>query len=477
VSARAAIFQGPVGLRARGLAATGWLAAVLAASVATALIAYHLSALDALAAVVGIGVVALVLYEPVIGIALALLLVPAETLNVSVGGAFALTPAKALFLLTGFSCGMRLLFGARSLRVHRAHVAFACFLVVLAAGLLVAVDTFVTLKILIDWGAFLCISVQASRLDSRRGLALARLLVLSAAILSAIEIATTGNQTLVDAGAAAVNRGTAAFANSNLLAFYLVLALGPAIVLATRELRPISLLYGAAAALDAVGIAFTLTRSALIAMVLVLVALLWWAPFRRIGAVVLVALLVAALLDPKVFTRSRELNIVSTRVATVEHFSSTAGDRIQIWSTAERIIADHPFIGIGEGNFPTVSSTRYGLIDVEVAPPTVYEHAHDVMLTIAAETGLFGAALFLWFVLEAAGCALAALRRLRGRPELGLVVGLAASLFGEAVVSTVDYPIGNDVVMATTLLEVGLLIALAGLQRRSGSERTASAAV
>jgi O-antigen ligase len=434
---------------------------VLLVSVADALISYHLSAPDALAAIIGVSLVILVFYEPVAGIALALLLVPAETLNVSVGGAFALTPAKALFLITGASCGVRLLFAAAPTRPHRAHLAFAAFLLIGATGLMVAVDTFTTLKILIDWTAFLCISIHASRLDGRRVLLLLRLLAVSAAMLAAIEIATTGNQTLVDAGAAAINRGTAAFSDANLLAFYLVLALGPAIVLATRSLRLTSWLYAAMAALDAVGIVFTLTRSAIIAMVVVLLGLLWWAPFRRIGALVVVGLLVLALLDPHLFTRSRELNLVSTRVATVEHFSSSAGDRIQIWGAAERIIANHPFIGIGEGNFPTVSSTRYGLLDVEVEPPTVYEHAHDVVLTVAAETGILGAALFLWFIIEAAATGAQALRRLRGRPEFGIALGLTASLFGEAVVSTVDYPIGNDVVMATTLLMVGLLIAVA----------------
>jgi O-antigen ligase len=442
--------------------------AVAGLAAATTLLAYRTSPLLPLAVVFGLAVVVLVFTKPVLGIALGLLAVPLDKVSLSVGGAFALTPAKALLLLAGAACALRIALERTTIPVHRAHFAFAGLLVVAAAGLAVAHGTFVTLKTVVDWTAFLCISIQASRLDSKTALLLLTVLVLSAGALGIIEIATTGNQTLVNGGAEVVNRGTAAFSNANLLSFYLVLALGPAIVLATRSFGWMSVAFAVAAGLVAAGIVLSLTRSALIGMAVALFVLLWWPPFRRIGALVLGVVLVAVIANPRVLTQSKELNIVTTRLGTIQHFSSTSGDRLRVWATAEHIIVDHPFVGIGEGNFSAVSSTSYGLLDTSIRPPSSFEHAHDVPLTIAAETGLIGLALFLWFVVETGRAGLAALSRWKGRPEFGLAIALIASLTGEAVLSTVDYPINNDVVMAATMLEVGLVIALSRWDTATG---------
>jgi O-antigen ligase len=65
-----------------------------------------------------------------------------------------------------------------------------------------------------------------------------------------------------------------------------------------------------------------------------------------------------------------------------------AGARIEVWRAALLVFSNHPFIGIGWMNFaellPSVIDWRYGL----------GMHAHDIYLSILAETGLIGFILF-----------------------------------------------------------------------------------
>jgi len=56
--------------------------------------------------------------------------------------------------------------------------------------------------------------------------------------------------------------------------------------------------------------------------------------------------------------------------------------RIETWKKAEKIIAEHPFLGVGIGNYA-----------LEINPKADYRdpiYAHSLYLDIAAETGLFG---------------------------------------------------------------------------------------
>jgi len=129
-------------------------------------------------------------------------------------------------------------------------------------------------------------------------------------------------------------------------------------------------------------------------------------------------------------------------------------------SATERVIADNPVLGVGEGNFPGASSAQ-GLIDVGGVP---YDHAHNVFLTIAAETGMLGLVFFLAFL---GGTVQAGVRALRARTaeHYPLALAVVASLIGLLVVSLSEYPPRTNVLMATLLVEIGALVALA---RRAG---------
>jgi O-antigen ligase len=84
---------------------------------------------------------------------------------------------------------------------------------------------------------------------------------------------------------------------------------------------------------------------------------------------------------------------------------SAASGRMPIWRAAANIVRDHPWLGVGPGNY-TVA-----MLDGGYAEKFLYqvegrysgaEQAHNLLIHVAAETGVFGAlfllALFLWLV-------------------------------------------------------------------------------
>lgn len=100
-------------------------------------------------------------------------------------------------------------------------------------------------------------------------------------------------------------------------------------------------------------------------------------------------------------------------------------DRITLWETALRVFRDHPLIGVGLGNFPRVEP-----LYVPVDNPAGRSSPHNLVFSLAAETGLAGLAAFTWLLLPALQQARTLWRA--GRPmHLGLIAALVALLVGE----------------------------------------------
>ncbi len=96
---------------------------------------------------------------------------------------------------------------------------------------------------------------------------------------------------------------------------------------------------------------------------------------------------------------------LTTTVTTSARPWSLSSGRVQIWVAAASVVRDHPWLGVGPGNYTTAM-----LMD-GYAEKFLYqvggrfsgaEQAHNLLLHVAAETGVFGAmfllALFLWLV-------------------------------------------------------------------------------
>jgi O-antigen ligase len=432
----------------------GAVAAVAAAAGVQVLLAYKTSPAFALAAPAALAVVCVIALRPLLGVYLGILAVPAELLNLQFGS-FGLTPSEGILLTTAGIIVARQLFAERIGRPHAAHVAFALGLVITALGLLIAVDTYVVLKILVMWTSFLIVSLLVSAQPPKE---IERVLVcvaIAGAVLSVEALAGHGPQELLGGGAEATGRATGSFTHPNQLAFFLVLAIPPALMLGARGPHALRLPMLGCAGLSITGLLLTLTRGAIIGAVASLLVLLWWPPFRRAAGALLLLALVFAAVNANALRHSREVSLVTTRLETVTHGEAQSNPRIRIWKTTPRIIADHPLLGVGAGNYYAYS-LAYGLS--EDGEP--YEHAHNVPLTVAAELGVVGLALLLWFFAAVGRAAWRAVRDTRA-PQFPLALGVTAALTGLLVNSMTDYPPGANLIMATIMIEVGVLVALA----------------
>ena len=129
-------------------------------------------------------------------------------------------------------------------------------------------------------------------------------------------------------------------------------------------------------------------------------------------------------------------------------------ERLAHWQAAERMFSEHPWLGVGIGNYepvyPAYRLPRW---------PEPLGHAHNYYLNIAAETGLFGALAYVLFWAGAAWQAWQARRR-----SAGIWRGLALGVLGVIAHLSVHNLFDNLYVQGIYLqiaLWLGLIIPLA----------------
>lgn len=149
------------------------------------------------------------------------------------------------------------------------------------------------------------------------------------------------------------------------------------------------------AAASLVGI-LTLTRNrgGVVGLAAAGVALLALAPSWRTRALAVLALAAALALPlshQEYRGRFEELWAGGVR-------SGSAGERLDLWDTAGRMVRDHPWSGVGPGNFPS----RVQLY----RPDLARLGAHNTVIAMFAETGVIGGTLFV--LLFGSGLVLAA---------------------------------------------------------------------
>jgi O-antigen ligase len=446
----------------------GLVAGAAAASALFVLVAYVASPMIALALAVAAVGAAVVLTNPMAGIYAALLAVVAEPLNLT-AGAVGLSAAEAVLLATAASVALHLVAGSVRRRVDPAHAAFGALVLVAATGAFFAVDVAIVGKIVLMWSVFLVLSVYVAGAEEHQVRRLAAAIVASCAALGLFAVLGAGDLQSREGGQGAEGRASGAFNHPNLLAQYLVLGLPLAIVAAVEargRWRPVAL---AAAALIAIALLLTLTRAAIIGGAVGVLALMVWPRFRRAAAIGLCVVMAGLPLGLSAVTQSRDAQIIRTRLSTVGAETET-NPRLRIYERAPSMLADRPLLGVGIGNF-YVWSPLYGMRD---KGGFVFEHAHNVALTIALETGLIGLAALVAFVWRMAAVCLRVVRQ-RAGPLHGIGVGVVAGFASIATVSLTDYPLRSNPVTAVLLLEVGLLLAVARLSAGRTSERGAGA--
>ncbi|MGZ4022519.1 MAG: O-antigen ligase family protein [Flavisolibacter sp.] len=109
--------------------------------------------------------------------------------------------------------------------------------------------------------------------------------------------------------------------------------------------------------------------------------------------------------------------------------SSTASERLVIWGKTLQLIDDHKILGVGPGNWK-IGIEAYGNKGlVNEYGNYVLDHAHNIYLQIAGETGIPGLILFLAFLMLIIIAGFSALKRVEENKKILLILmlcGLAA---------------------------------------------------
>ena len=453
----------------RVLAAAAALALLL--SVVWTLLSYLSSPLLATAFFGGIALFVAIARHPMAGVYAGLLSIPLERFELSFGGEADVTPTAVLFLITGGIAAVHLLASARKQELSLAYLAFGSMLVVTALGLLVTPNGLVTLQILVQWAAYLAISMYVAQTGEEQIRRVIGCLAFSGGVLGAISLLTARPQQVLEGGQAATNRAEASFQHPAVLAFFLILALPPTLALAFKGralLRPVLI---GAAALCTAGIILSLTRGAILGATAALLVLLFWPPFRRTIAVLLVGVALYAAFNYETLEQSPQLRVLGERLQTITQLQgSRQNQRVYIWSETPRVIIENPFLGVGAGAYGEVTPT-YGIVG---PGGRSFAHAHNLFLTIAAEQGLIALALFVAFFAVVAATGVRFITRHSRSPLFPYGLAFTAALAGFFVSSIPDYPPDTLVVMAVFMIVVGALIAIdRQIRARKGERRAA----
>jgi putative inorganic carbon (HCO3(-)) transporter len=445
--------EAPVLAGAAALAGIGALAYVISA--------YAIGPL-ALPAVLGAVLFVVTAFaRPVLGLAGAVLMMPLDAfaLSLPVG---ALSPAEASLVVVALSWVFRAALEPHTVALPRPRDApLAVLVVVVAAGVLVAVDLSPVLRVTILWSIFYLVYLQAQSLSAGE----IRLVLIAAAVAAGIlggigvtNYLQSGTPELYAGGAITGDRAVGSFADPNYYAALLALAALPAIVLALADVRRDGWLL-APAAVALAGLAFSLSRGAMLGLAVGLLLLLSWTRARRVAVVAAAAVLVLTLAGGNPLIRSEQVGTVSERLSSLQN-PTRESRRPEIWQTSVDIAVEHSLVGIGVNQFEHEAAQR-SLVE----QGRTLENAHSIPLNLAAETGVIGLAAFLVWIGQLVARSLRALTardRLVRALSFGVSAALAAFLVQGLTVTLIRVP----VLTGMLFLFAGLLTRLADLSRR-----------
>lgn len=165
-------------------------------------------------------------------------------------------------------------------------------------------------------------------------------------------------------------------------------------------------------------------------------------------------LLAYPLLPPALTTRLSSITSLfglwDVRGVAVTDANFSLLERVAHWQAAWQMLADHPWLGVGVGNW----ALRYPAYALGPWLDPL-GHAHNVLFHLAAEAGLPGALAYLWFWIGGLAASLLALRRSRG-----LQRAFAAGVCGLLVHLSIHNQVDNLFVQGMPLvvaLALGLL--------------------
>ncbi|MFM7207229.1 MAG: O-antigen ligase family protein [Planctomycetaceae bacterium] len=140
----------------------------------------------------------------------------------------------------------------------------------------------------------------------------------------------------------------------------------------------------------------------------------------------------------------------------------TDGGRTMIWRIATQMIADHPLLGVGAGNFTVRLHEYYGGEDLDFSNLSSdnWIQPHDDFLWVWAEKGLPGVLAFV-AVFATAGLAIRTVLRRGTIDEARLAVACLGALTAYLVFSIFDFPLDR----VTFQVHLAILLAVITLQK------------
>ena len=305
--------------------------------------------------------------------------------------------------------------------------------------------------------AFACVVVSACKdMDDVRKVIGA--FVGIAVVIAAGAFAGGGQFEASFGGARVAGRAANSFDHSNQLGCLSALAALSAIglVMGARTRRGRIL---AAASLPVLigGQLLSLSRGAWIGTVVAVAFLVITIPrARRALIAASIPLLLAAILVGAFNAQNPQVQVIGERFSSITVLSPY-DDRSEIWQEAAREIVADPLTGHGPGSFPVASARAAS----EASTVFAY-HAHNILLTWAAENGLPAALLMVAFGIALAGTVRRTNRRFLSRrltPEQAVVGGVAAALVALVVQGVIDYTLRNSVIFFALWALIGVLLA------------------
>jgi putative inorganic carbon (hco3(-)) transporter len=206
------------------------------------------------------------------------------------------------------------------------------------------------------------------------------------------------------------------------------------------------------------GQALTLSRGAWIGTVVGLTFLAIILPHARRALIALaVPFAAVALIIGLVAPGSTQIQVIGQRFESLT-VRSPYDDRSAIWEEAFREIVEDPVTGQGPGNFPVASLTAGS------GANTVFAyHAHNILLTWAAESGIPAALLIIGFALSLTVAMIGTTKRRGTSPseisERATMAGMGAALVALIAQGTVDFTLRNAVILYAVWGVIGCLLA------------------
>lgn len=260
-------------------------------------------------------------------------------------------------------------------------------------------------------------------------------------------------------GSVVQGRANAFFTEPNQLGTFCMLAVLAAIGLAlsarTRRARLAG--YGVAGVI-ALGLLFSFSRGSWVGFSFGLLVLLVLLPeARRALAVIGIPLVAFAFVLGSFAPSNPQVVVIGERLRSIVGERNPYDDRPSIWAEGRREVVADPLTGQGPGNFPVASERA-----TSESRSTFATHAHNLLLTYAAEAGLPAAAFIVGLGVHVGMLVRRVGRHLRlvGRPrDAQLVGGLAAAgaaILGQGIV---DYTFRNSVIHTAAFTVIGCLVA------------------